>query len=43
VMDTARARARFGWTATIPVVTILDEIADHHRRHPEWLSISQPL
>jgi CDP-paratose 2-epimerase len=43
VMDTARVRRHFGWTATTPVLTILDDIAEHHRRHPDWLSISQPL
>jgi CDP-paratose 2-epimerase len=43
VMDTARARERFGWTVSMPIAGILTEIADHHRRHPEWLSISQPL
>jgi CDP-paratose 2-epimerase len=41
VLDTTRARARLGWVPSIPVATILDEIADHHRIHPDWLSLSQ--
>jgi hypothetical protein len=42
-MDSARAAARFGWAASRPLTGILDEIADHHRRHPDWLSLTQPL
>ena len=43
VMDTARVNSRFGWTSTTSILNILDEIAEHHRLHPEWLSLSQPL
>ncbi len=43
VMDTTRVKERFGWTPTIPVANILDEIVQHHRFYPEWLSLSQPL
>jgi CDP-paratose 2-epimerase len=43
VMDSRKARSRFGWEASYPVTRILDEIADHHERHPEWLSLTQPL
>jgi CDP-paratose 2-epimerase len=43
VMDTARARDRFAWTASTPIADILVEIADHHRQHPDWLAMSQPL
>lgn len=43
VMDTTRVRGRFGWTPAISLANILDEIAEHHRRHPDWLSLSQPL
>jgi CDP-paratose 2-epimerase len=43
VMDSTRASSRFGWTPAISIGNILDEIAEHHRRHPEWLSLSQPL
>jgi CDP-paratose 2-epimerase len=41
VMDTSRARARFGWSPSIALTDVLDEIADHHRVHPEWLSLSK--
>jgi CDP-paratose 2-epimerase len=43
VMDTARVRDRFAWTASMRIADILMEIADHHRRHPDWLAMSQPL
>ena len=43
VMDTTRARRQFGWTPSVSVMSILDEIAEHHRSHPEWLSVSQSL
>ena len=41
VLDSTRARGRFGWIPGTSLSTILDEIADHHRVHPEWLSLSQ--
>jgi hypothetical protein len=34
---------RFGWSVTTPIAAILAEIAEHHRRHPDWLALSQPL
>lgn len=43
VMDTTCVKDRFGWTPAISVVNILDEIAQHHRLHPDWLSFSRPL
>jgi CDP-paratose 2-epimerase len=43
VMDSSRVRERFGWTSAISITTILDEIAAHHRLHPDWLSLSRPL
>src|SRR4051812_6170370 len=43
VMDTARATSRFDWTPSRPLTSILDEIAAHHQRHPEWLALTQPL
>ena len=43
VMDSARASSRFGWSPAYPLRRILDDIADHHHRHPDWLSITQPL
>src|SRR6267378_1274857 len=43
VMDATRARDRFGWTPAVTLERILDEIADHHRRHPDWLALTEPL
>ena len=42
VMDAARPHDRFGWTPTTSMSALLDEIADHHRLHPDWLDLSQP-
>jgi CDP-paratose 2-epimerase len=41
VMDSARARRRFGWKIERPLPSILDEIADHARSHPEWLALCE--
>lgn len=41
VMDSARVRRRFGWTVERPLRSILDEIADHARAHPEWLDLCE--
>jgi CDP-paratose 2-epimerase len=43
VMDSARASRQFDWAPSFPLTRILDEIADHHQRHPDWLSVTQPL
>ncbi|MGH9141050.1 MAG: NAD-dependent epimerase/dehydratase family protein [Vicinamibacterales bacterium] len=43
VMDSRRAAGRFGWTSTYPLTRVLDDIAAHHQRHPDWLSLTQPL
>jgi CDP-paratose 2-epimerase len=43
VMDSTRVSSRFGWTSAYPLEKILDEIAAHHHRHPDWLSLTQPL
>jgi len=43
VMDSSQAARRFGWTPTISIANILEEIARHHSIHPEWLAISHPL
>lgn len=37
VMDSTRARADFGWTPRRSLDSILDEIAEHVRNHPDWL------
>jgi CDP-paratose 2-epimerase len=43
VMDYGRATQAFGWKPSRSLATILDEIADHHRQHPDWLSLTEPL
>ena len=43
VMDTTRVKEQFAWTPAIPVANILAEIAEHHRLHPDWLSLSHAL
>jgi len=40
VMDTTRTTHRFDWRPTVSVRGILDEIAEHHRAHPEWLTMT---
>jgi len=42
VMDAARAQRRFEWSIGRPLSGVLDEIAAHHRRHPDWLSLTAP-
>ena len=42
VMDAARAQRRFEWSIRRPLSSILDEIAAHHRRNPDWLSLTAP-
>ncbi len=41
VMDSRRARRRFGWTLQRPLYFILDEIAEHARSHPQWLDLCE--
>jgi CDP-paratose 2-epimerase len=43
VMDSGRASAHFSWTPRIPLDDILQEIAGHHRQHPDWLDLSEVL
>lgn len=38
VMDSSAARQEFGWKPKRPLASILDEIGEHVRRHPDWLS-----
>lgn len=37
VMDSARARNDLGWQPERTLASILDEIADHVKAHPDWL------
>lgn len=41
VMDSSLAHKRFGWTPQRPLLSILDEIAEHARSHPEWLDVCE--
>jgi CDP-paratose 2-epimerase len=41
VMDSRRVRSRFDWTPQRPLLSILDEIAEHARSHPEWLDVCE--
>jgi CDP-paratose 2-epimerase len=41
VMDSGKAEQRFQWKPERRLTSILDEIADHVRRYPEWLEASQ--
>jgi CDP-paratose 2-epimerase len=43
VIDSGRASSRFGWRPAYPLLRILEDIGDHHQRHPDWLSLTQPL
>jgi CDP-paratose 2-epimerase len=42
VIDSRQVSAACGWRPRIGVTAILDDIAGHHRRHPEWLDVSRP-
>lgn len=41
VMDTTRTTQRFDWTPRVSVGAILDQIAEHHRIHPDWLTMTE--
>jgi CDP-paratose 2-epimerase len=41
VMDCRKATEQFRWKPERSLTAILDEIASHVRRHPEWLDVSQ--
>jgi CDP-paratose 2-epimerase len=40
VLDTSRAREQWNWKPTRPISTILDEIADHADKYPDWLRLT---
>jgi CDP-paratose 2-epimerase len=42
VMDTRLAASTWDWRPQTPLFSILEEIAEHATRHPEWLSIAGP-
>jgi CDP-paratose 2-epimerase len=41
VLDSSRAAAEWNWSPVTPLDAILNEIADHAERHPEWLDLSE--
>jgi CDP-paratose 2-epimerase len=41
VMDSGKAKERFGWTPERRLSSILEEIATHAREHPEWPALSE--
>jgi CDP-paratose 2-epimerase len=41
VIDSSKSRQHFGWKPERRLPAILDEIADHVRRHPGWLEVTQ--
>jgi CDP-paratose 2-epimerase len=42
VMDSSDAARDFGWRGELPLANILEEIAEHSERHPDWLERSAP-
>lgn len=40
VMDSAAANRDFNWQIEMPVIAILDGIAQHATQHPDWLEVS---
>lgn len=43
VLDSSLALKQWGWKPTTPRNAILEEIAGHAERNPDWLTISEPL
>ena len=43
VLDSAKAARVWQWEPRTPLTTILTEIAEHARAHPQWLDLSAPL
>ncbi len=43
VMDARKTQQRFAWKPVIALADILQQIAEHHRRHPQWLDLSRAL
>lgn len=42
VLDAGRAESEWAWRVTTPLHQVLEEIAEHAERHPDWLEISAP-
>ena len=43
VLDSAKAERLWSWQPATSTPEILDEIAAHARKHPDWLDVSAPL
>jgi CDP-paratose 2-epimerase len=43
VLDSRRARQQWNWTPSIKIGEILEEIASHAEKHPDWLELSASL
>jgi CDP-paratose 2-epimerase len=41
VLDSAAAKRRWGWNASTPIDTVLEEIAGHAEANPHWLEVSE--
>ena len=42
VLDTAQAAKEWHWQVETPLERILEEIAEHAEKHPNWLELSAP-
>ncbi|MGA2216070.1 MAG: NAD-dependent epimerase/dehydratase family protein [Bryobacteraceae bacterium] len=42
IMDSSDAERDFVWRVEMPMERVLEEIAQHAERHPDWLEISAP-
>jgi pyruvate/2-oxoacid:ferredoxin oxidoreductase alpha subunit len=42
-LDPSKAGQIWSWYPTTPVSEILEEIAGHAEKNPDWLNISAPL
>jgi len=43
VVDSTRAEQQWSWRATTTLEQILNEIADHAEKHPDWLDLSATI
>ena len=42
VLDSGRASHEWGWKVETPIERVMEEIAAHAERHPDWLELSAP-
>ena len=43
VLDSAKAERLWSWQPATPTNAVLEEIAAHAQKHPDWLEVSAPL